>query len=46
MYTVKYDKSVLKFLAKHPEIQERFLEKLFLMKIDPLDPSLDIKSLQ
>jgi len=37
----------MKFLAKHPDIQLRFFEKLKIMKVNPYDSTLlDIKSLQ
>ncbi len=41
-YSVSYTKSVLKFLARHPDIAERLYEKLIIMTDDPLDPSLDV----
>jgi mRNA interferase RelE/StbE len=41
-YSIAYTKSVLKFLARHPDIAERLYEKLIIMTDDPLDPSLDV----
>ena len=41
-YNISYTKSVLKFLARHPDVAERLYEKLLIMTVDPFDPSLDI----
>ena len=45
-YVVRYNKSVLKFLSKHDDIEIRFFEKLKMMRKNPFDLSLDIKPLQ
>ena len=45
-YTFSYDKSVIKFLKKHPKITERFFEKLEIMSIDPFSKDLDVKPLK
>lgn len=45
-YSISYTKTVIKFLSRHPDIAERFYEKLAIMVYDPFDPSLDISPYQ
>ena len=46
IYTIKYNKKVIKFLSKYNEIHERFYEKIKIMILNPFDPKLDIKTLK
>ncbi len=44
-YEIVLSKDVQKFLQKHPEVHERFFSAAEKMSLNPLDPTLDIKSL-
>jgi mRNA interferase RelE/StbE len=46
MYNIRLDKSVSKFLFSHPEVWDRFSDKVEIMKLDPFDSRLDITKLK
>ncbi|MDO4714222.1 MAG: hypothetical protein Q4B28_06360 [bacterium] len=45
-YQVKVEKKVLKFLQKHPQVQDSFFHAAMILENTGLSPLLDIKLLQ
>lgn len=46
LYHLEFSKIVLKFFTKHPDIEQRFFEKIPQLQKNPFDTSLDIRALQ
>lgn len=44
-YTIRIHKHVEKFLALHPDLRERFFTSARIIAENPVDLTLDIKSL-